>query len=135
MDSASTKLCLFGLSILSCAAAVGLLTAAEKDRQQREAVAIAMTGGNPAMAPSLFRKFGCAGCHTIPGVPGADGKVGSALTDMRQRVYVAGVLNNTPENLASWIVSPPTFSPRTAMPVTGISERQARDLVAYLYSH
>ncbi|MET3859073.1 c-type cytochrome [Rhizobium sp. OAE497] len=86
------------------------------------------------MAPSLFRKFGCAGCHTIPGVPGADGKVGSALSDMRRRVYVAGVLNNTPENLASWIVSPPTFSPRTAMPVTGISERQARDLVAYLYS-
>jgi len=135
MDSALTRRSLIGLTLLACATAVGLLTAAEKDRQQRQAVAIAMTGGNPAMAILLFRRFGCAGCHTIPGVPGADGKVGSALSDMRRRVYVAGVLNNTPENLANWIVSPPTFSPRTAMPVTGISDRQAKDLVAYLYSH
>lgn len=68
MDSASTKLCLFSLAILSCAAAVGLLTAAEKDRQQRKAVAIAMTGGNPpwrhrfsvssdALAAIQFRAF------------------------------------------------------------------------------
>jgi mono/diheme cytochrome c family protein len=33
-----------------------------------------------------------------------------------------------------WIVSPQTFSPRSAMPATGISEAEARDVAAWLYS-
>jgi cytochrome c1 len=74
------------------------------------------------------------GCHTIPGIPGGDGKVGGPLADIRQRVYVGGVLTNTPNNLIQWIVSPQVFSPRSAMPATGISEPEARDIAAYLYS-
>ncbi|CDN48155.1 Hypothetical protein RG540_CH19860 [Neorhizobium galegae bv. orientalis str. HAMBI 540] len=54
------------------------------------------------------------------------------LTGLRQRVYIGGVINNTPDNLVQWIVSPQRFSPRTAMPTTGISEAEARHLAAYL---
>jgi len=97
--------------------------------------AVAMTGGDIARAPGLIRRYGCAGCHTIPGIPGGDGKVGGPLKDIRQRVYVGGVVTNSPDNLIRWIVSPQTFSPRTAMPATGISEAEARDVAAYLYSH
>ena len=32
-----------------------------------------------------------------------------------------------------WIVNPKQFDPRTAMPVTGISLGEARDVAAYLY--
>ena len=103
------------------------------DRQRGE-VAAAMTGGDPALAPPIFRRFGCSGCHTIPGIPGADGKVGGPLAGLRERVYIAGVLNNTPENLVQWIVSPQRFSPKSAMPVTGISQEEARHLAAYLYA-
>ncbi|TGV62302.1 c-type cytochrome, partial [Mesorhizobium sp. M00.F.Ca.ET.158.01.1.1] len=78
--------------------------------------------------------YGCSGCHTIPGIEGADGQTGAPLTELSKRVYIAGVLENRPDNLVAWIVSPKTFSPRTAMPVTGISEREARDLAAYLYA-
>jgi cytochrome c2 len=105
-----------------------------KDRQQRDDVAVAMTGGNPEMAPALFRKYGCTGCHTISGIPGADGKVGGPLVETRQRVYIGGVVNNTPDNLVQWIVSPQQFSPNTAMPATGISKDEAKDLAAYLYA-
>jgi cytochrome c1 len=49
-------------------------------------------------------------------------------------VYVAGVATNTADNLIAWIVSPQTFSPRSAMPATGISEAEARDVATYLYS-
>ena len=103
-------------------------------QHQSEAVARAMTGGDPSRAPDVIRRYGCAGCHTISGIPGGDGQVGGPLTDIKHRVYVGGVLPNSPDNLVRWIVSPQTFSPRSAMPATGISEAEARDVAAYLYS-
>jgi cytochrome c len=81
-----------------------------------------------------MRHYGCAGCHTIPGVAGADGLAGPPLSSLSQRVYIGGVLPNTPDNLLAWIVDPRAANPRTAMPVTGIADQDARDVAAYLYS-
>ncbi|MFD1725807.1 c-type cytochrome [Rhizobium viscosum] len=106
-----------------------------RDNQTRVDAASALTGGDPAHAPALFRRYGCAGCHTIPGIAGADGVTGPPLIGLSKRVYIAGVLENSSDNLVAWIVSPRRFSPQTAMPDTGLSEKQARDLAAYLYSH
>jgi cytochrome c2 len=103
------------------------------DLVQRGKVAKALTAGDAGKAAPIFRKYGCSGCHTIPGIPGADGQVGGSLADLSKRVYIGGVLTNTPDHLVSWIVSPEQFSPRTAMPATGISNAEARDLAAYLY--
>jgi cytochrome c2 len=103
-------------------------------QHQAERAARAMAGGDPAQAPDIMRRYGCAGCHTIPGIPGADGQVGGPLADIRHRVYVGGVITNAPDNLVRWIVSPQRFSPRSAMPTTGISEAEARDVATYLYS-
>jgi cytochrome c1 len=111
----------------------GGLRAFNVTQQQRE-TARWMTLGDASKAPQPLRRFGCSGCHEIPGISGADGKVGGSLSDLRKRVYIGGVLNNTSDNLIQWIISPPKFSPRTAMPVTGISEAEARDVAAYLYS-
>src|SRR3954452_13183634 len=105
-----------------------------QSQRQTTNVASAMTGGYPSRAPELIRRYGCAGCHTIPGIPGGDGQVGGPLKDLRQRVYVGGVVLNSPDNLTRWMVSPQAFSPRTAMPATGISEAEARDVAAYLYA-
>jgi cytochrome c len=104
------------------------------DKHTRAEAARTMTGGDPGRALPLFRRYGCSGCHTISGVPGADGQVGPALTSLSHRVYVAGVIVNRPNNLIAWIVSPQIFSPQTAMPQTGISDQEARDLAAYLYA-
>jgi cytochrome c1 len=98
-------------------------------------VATALADGQALRAPPIFRRYGCTGCHTIPGIPGADGQVGGPLAGLSKRVYIAGVLPNASENLVGWIVSPQRYSPHTAMPATGISDAEARDLVAYLYSH
>jgi cytochrome c len=129
----------YGWPVVGAAAVVFVLTAAAGttvwlERHRSEGIARAMAGGNPARAPELIRRYGCAGCHTISGIPGGDGQVGGPLKDMRQRVYVGGVVINSPDNLIRWIVSPQTFSPRSAMPVTGISETEARDVATYLYS-
>ncbi len=121
-------------ALLVAMLAAGVGTYVVRDEYRRLTVAKAMTGGDPARAPDLFRRYGCSGCHVIPGIAGASGKVGGSLEGLRERVFIAGVLNNTPDNLIGWIVSPQRFSPRTAMPATGVSEEEARDLAAYLYA-
>src|SRR6185436_863734 len=68
--------------------------------------AAALTGGDPARGKAAISRYGCASCHTIAGVRGADGLVGPPLTGVASRVYIAGVLQNTPENLIQWIQDP-----------------------------
>ncbi|KQV35303.1 cytochrome C [Rhizobium sp. Root1204] len=103
------------------------------DRQERTGIAQALTNGGASRALPLLRKFGCSGCHTIPGVPGADGQVGGPLSGLSGRVYIGGVLTNSSDHMVEWIVAPQRFSPNTAMPITGITEAEARDVAAYLY--
>jgi cytochrome c1 len=122
------------------AAALAVLLAAGlgywsyQESSERKEIAIAMTGGDPERAPDLIRRYGCGGCHTISGVPGANGQVAAPLDGLVSRVYVGGVARNTADNLVRWIVDPQSLSPRTAMPVTGISEQEARDVAAFLYA-
>lgn len=97
-------------------------------------VAVQVPGGDPAHGPALIRGYGCDGCHTVAGVRGADGKVGPPLSGIGERVYVAGVLPNTPENLVLWIMSPQAIQPGNAMPDMGVTEEEARHIAAYLYT-
>ena len=91
-------------------------------------------GGNPENGRLLLRQFACGSCHAIPGVANAGGKVGPPLERVAHRVYLGGVLPNTPENMAVFIRAPHRIDPRTAMPDMGVSEQHARDMVAYLYT-
>jgi mono/diheme cytochrome c family protein len=77
--------------------------------------------------------YGCAGCHTIPGMRNAVGRVGPVLANLRERTYV-GTLRNDPTALAAFIVDPPTVDPGTAMPRTGISRPEADTVARYLLS-
>ncbi len=105
-----------------------------KHKRRDTKVASLLTDGEPMRAPVLMRRYGCTGCHTVPGLPGAQGKVGGSLAGLRERVYIAGVLNNTSDNLVAWMMSPQTFSSKTAMPATGINRAEAQDVAAYLYA-
>jgi cytochrome c2 len=115
--------------------AAWLTTEAWMAASQSKAVARALTGGDPERASILVTRYGCGGCHTIPGLPAAEGKVGPPLGGLSQRIFIAGVLPNTADNLVNWIVQPRTYSPGSAMPVTGISKAEARDIAAWLYAH
>ena len=81
---------------------------------------------------SLMIRYGCPTCHVIPGVPGAVGKVGPSLEDLRQRSYLAGSLPNNPRNLQLWIMHPQQYRPGVAMPEMGLSARDAASIAAYL---
>lgn len=121
---------------LALAATAGVMVWRAVQAQAKvAAVAKAITRGDPARAPELITRYGCGGCHAIPGVAGADGRVAGPLGGLRERVYVGGVARNNADTLIRWIVSPQSLSPRSAMPATGISEAEARDVAAYLYAH
>jgi len=101
-------------------------------RSEREAAEL--TGGNPHRGALAIRQYGCASCHTVPGVPGARGTVGPALGGISGRPYIAGVLTNSPDNLIRWIQHPQQVDPLTAMPDVGVNQAVARDIASYLYT-
>lgn len=121
-------------AILLLGIAAGYAGSAYRDMRERERLADGLTGGRLDRAEDHFIRYGCAGCHTIPGISRANGLVGPPLDSMAGRIYIAGMLPNSPENLVRWIAHPREVNPKTAMPVTGISEAEARDVAAYLYA-
>jgi cytochrome c1 len=95
---------------------------------------IVATGGNPEHGRQLMQSYGCGACHMVPGVQGARGLVGPPLFYLGQRTMIAGELPNSPRNLVQWIQHPRSVEPKTAMPDLGLTEDQAYDIAAYLYS-
>jgi cytochrome c1 len=60
--------------------------------------------------------------------------IGPPLTLFARRAYIAGEAPNTARSLIQWIMSPQSIEPGTVMPALGVSEAQARDIAAYLYT-
>ena len=103
--------------------------------EERSEQALVMpTGGDKEHGAQLIAQFGCGGCHVIPGIQDAKGVVGPLLTQIRRRVFIAGVLRNTPDNMIIWLRSPQSVVPNNAMPDLGLSDAEARDIAAYLYT-
>ncbi len=88
--------------------------------------------GDPQQGKAAIAQAHCGACHRIPGLADAHGEVGPPLGGIGRRTVIAGVLPNTPANLASWIRTPQAVKPGDAMPNAGLGERQARDIAAYL---
>jgi len=125
-------LLLLGLAALAGVASVIVLY--RQDAAQARTTAEQITGGNVEMGKIAINRFGCGACHQIPGVAAAEGAVGPPLTKIGVRAHIAGVLANNPENLIRWIRHPQEVIPGNGMPDQGISEAEARDIAAYLYT-
>src|SRR3954452_19450205 len=126
------KLTAGGAVVLVLAALGSGLAYATYAQHQAAKKAAQLTGGDPKRAPDLLRRFGCAACHRIGNVASPGGLVGPELNRIGTHIYIAGVRPNTPQNLIEWIVNPAAVKPGTAMPVTGISQEEAKHVAAYL---
>jgi cytochrome c2 len=122
------------LRLAICALAFGASPMLGACGQDQNTVGATAVNGDPQHGRDLIQTFGCGSCHTIPGVANADSLVGPPLVSWRRRIYIAGLLRNTPDNLAFWIQHPQQVVPGNAMPDMGITARQARDIAAYLYT-
>ena len=111
------------------AALVAFSSCGEQPSRQGTAV---VPGANPERGGRLLSSYGCGSCHTVDGVPGANGLVGPPLTQFGRRAYIAGELVNGPKTLQRWVMSPQTVEPGTAMPNLGVTAPDARDIAAFL---
>ena len=124
-----------GSSLVACCLAAAAVTAgcANPEREARSPAQMT-TIGDPERGAELISSYGCATCHTVPGVRGADGLVGPPLTQIALRTYLAGEIANSAANMQRWIRDPQSIEPGTAMPDLGVTERDAADITAYLYT-
>lgn len=117
------------LLALACGSLSAVMACAPHDT-----IAQQIAGGDVARGRVAIRQFGCQTCHVIPGVTGAEGLAGPPLNGIAGRVYLGGVVTNTPDNMVAWLINPKAFEPLTAMPALGLDVRDARDIAAYLYT-
>ena len=93
-----------------------------------------LTGGEPDRGASAIGRYGCGSCHDIPGVQDAAGTVGPPLGGIASRAYLAGHVQNTPAGMMRWIQKPQAIDEGTLMPDLGVTDQDARDIAAYLYT-
>ncbi|MGA9794463.1 MAG: cytochrome c oxidase subunit II [Rhizomicrobium sp.] len=74
----------------------------------------------------------CGSCHEVRGTDAA-GMLGPDLSHLMQRhTIAAGLLANTPRNLARWISDPQNVKPGALMQKPELSGRELADVQAYL---
>lgn len=94
----------------------------------------ALAGTDPAEGLRLIQSRGCAACHKIPGVAWPEGRTGGSLAGVGARPMIAGRLPNQPEVMAAFVRDAPSLLADTGMPPMPLTEAEARDVAAYLYT-
>ena len=88
---------------------------------------------------ALFSGAGCIGCHAMVGTAtaGIIGMKGPNLSHVGSRsTIVAGMLDNTPENLHKWLSNPDSVKKGTLMVLPRkLTDPEIATLVAYLRAH
>ena len=79
-----------------------------------------------------IQQYACATCHVIPGIVAASASVGPPLTGIASRSVIAGMVPNTVDNMIRWLQAPQAMHREGAMPNLGVTDRDARDIAAYL---
>ena len=115
------------IALTICLASCGVSDTAREE-------AILLTGGDPDNGISAIGRYGCGSCHDIPGIRSARGTVGPPLGGIATRTYLAGRLSNSPANMMRWIQHPQHVVRGTAMPEMGVTDIDARDITAFLYT-
>ena len=113
---------------------LALLGAAACDEAPAPPPHLRLAGAEPERGRAAIRAHSCGACHRIPGVEGAVSWVGPPLMEWARRGTIAGRLPNAPENLVAWLRDPQAIAPGSAMPALGLTEAEARDAAAYLYT-
>ena len=91
-------------------------------------------GADPESGRAAITAVACGVCHVIPGIRGANGIVGPSLADFGRRQLIGGVAPNRPAVLVRWVKDAPSIAPNTGMPELPLTEAQARDVAAYLFT-
>jgi|SRR5216684_1622543 len=113
---------------------LALILAAFGCHHSEQGAAAQTSAGSVEAGRAAIDKYGCAGCHIIPGVEGPRGMAGPSLAHLKNRGLLARKLPNNPESAANWMQNPQAVDPQNSMPNLGVTPKDARDIAAYLYA-
>lgn len=82
----------------------------------------------------VMERVGCAACHETPGVAWPKGLAGPSLRGFADGPMIAGQFPNRPDVLIRFIKDAPSMAPATGMPAMPLTDPEARDVAAYLYT-
>ena len=103
--------------------------------QQRQVAEEPAEGSVIERGEEIFLSSACVYCHAVRGSNPAAGDLGPDLTHLASRETIAaGTLENTPGNLAAWVVDPQHIKPGNKMPAINLASAELQDLLAYLNS-
>jgi sulfur-oxidizing protein SoxX len=110
---------------------LALLTTACADKSEgpRE-----IAGADPERGREIAQRVGCAACHVTPGVAWPRGSAGPSLERFGRRPLIGGRFPNQPAELTQWVRDAPSMAPSTGMPAMPLTEAEARDVAAWLYT-
>jgi len=84
-------------------------------------------------AKQLIARYGCTVCHVIPGIEGAQGRLGPSLEGLASRPMISmNTVPNTRENLVKFIQEPASVNPQSSMPPIGLPTGDANTIADYL---
>jgi cytochrome c2 len=130
----SAKALIVLLAVAALCAPISLIVQDRQNTRARTLSAAWATGGDPTAGRNAYLSYHCDACHeTDPAVTVA-GRVGPSLKGLSKRSEIAGHLTNQPDVLVAWIHHPQSLAPGSGMPEQGLSEKDARDIAAWLLS-
>jgi cytochrome c len=126
----------FGIlaALVFAVALIGIAYKYVEQRMRMRMHASVAVGGDVERGEAMFIQYGCGSCHALSDVRTATGNVGPPLDGIATRVIIGGHLANNPNNMEHWIRDPQQVSPGTAMPDLNVSQGDARDITAFLYT-
>jgi cytochrome c oxidase subunit 2 len=99
---------------------------------QGQAQPLAASSQQAQQGALIFQQRTCANCHAVD-AHAQTPSIGPNLAHLATRETIgAGVIENTPENLAAWLRDPDAIKPESLMPNLNLSEDEIQALVAYL---
>ena len=112
----------------------GVLCAAATACADKANAPRALAQADAAQGLALIERHGCAACHAIPGVRWPKGRTGGDLAGVGARPMIAGRLPNQPAVMTAFVRDAPVLLPDTGMPPMPLTDAEARDVAAYLYT-
>lgn len=116
-------------AVISAVGLLGLAACADKAGAPRD-----LSGADPDEGLRLIRTNGCGACHAIPDAVWPEGRTGGSLAGIGARPMFAGRLPNQPAIMIAFVRDAPSLLPDTGMPPMPLTEAEARDIAAYLYT-
>lgn len=123
---------LLSIAISACSSTESTSNPSSETSGATETAQVASPAGSVEEGKAIFISKPCIGCHTVEGIPQAQGQAGPDLTHQAGRPLIADTLTRTDENMRKWLSDPAAVKSGVLMPKPNLTDDEMDDLIAFL---